>query len=118
VALFDLRVLGFARGPGLGALGGFLLPWAWVGFALTLPSGLALFAAQATELVANPAFQLKLLLLVLAGLNAWLFHRTVMPGMSAQPSESSAPPHARLLAAFSLLFWLAVIACGRLIAYL
>lgn len=113
VAMFDLRLLGAVRGVGVASLAQSLLPWSWVGLAVAVPSGLLMFAAHATELAANPAFQIKLVLLLVAGLNAWLFHRRLMP---RAPLEST--PSARLAAAVSLLTWVGVIACGRLLAYL
>ena len=118
VVLFDLRVLGVARGPGVNAVAGFLLPWAWVGLAVVVPSGGLMFSAHATELAANPAFQLKLALIATAGLNAWLFHRGVFRAAQAWTHAGVPPLRARFAAAASLLLWLGVIACGRLLAYL
>lgn len=117
VALFDLRVLGAARGPAVDALARFMLPWAWVGLAVAAPSGLLMFSAHATEMIENPAFQLKLALLAAAGLNAWLFHRGVFRTVYAWASTTP-PLRARFSAAASLGLWLGVIACGRLLAYL
>jgi hypothetical protein len=118
VALFDLRLLAPARGPGVAALAGYLLPWARVGLALLVPSGLMMFTAHATEMAANPAFQLKLALIAGAGLNAWLFHRGAFRQVHAWEHGPAIAPRARLAAVVSLLLWVGVIACGRLLAYL
>lgn len=118
VALFDLRLLGVARGLGVHALAGYLLPWSWFGVALIVPSGLLMFTAHATEMAANPAFLLKLLLIAAAGLNAWLFHRGVMREVLTWEHSNTTPPRAQLAAGVSLLAWIGVIACGRLLAYL
>lgn len=116
VALFDLRVLGGRRGPAAARLAAELLPWSWVGLALVVPSGLLLFSAQATEWVANPAMPLKLALLGLAAVNAWLFHRRALPALSTD--RTGAASRARVAAAVSLLLWIGVIGCGRMLAYL
>lgn len=115
-AMFDLRLLGVARGLDLNALARFLLPWSRTGLAVVVPSGLLLFSAHATEMIENPAFQLKLALILAAGLNAWWFHRGVMRGAAAWGGVT--PRRARLAAGTSLLLWVGVIACGRLLAYL
>lgn len=115
VAMFDLRVLGFGRDLPVRLLARHLLPWSVGSMLLVLPSGLLLFAAEAPDLAANRVFLLKLALIGAAGLNALAFHGG--PYRSAARWESRAPPRARLHALLSLLLWLAVIACGRLLAY-
>jgi hypothetical protein len=77
-----------------------------------------MFSAHATEWAANPAFRLKLLLIIAAGLNAWAFHRWPFRSVAHWDREVPAPPHARFAAVVSVALWLSVIACGRLLAYL
>jgi hypothetical protein len=115
VAMFDLRLLGFGRGLPVRELARHLLPWSAGSMLLVLPSGLLLFAAEAPDLAINRIFLLKLLLIAAAGLNAAAFHAG--PWRRAERWASSAPPRARAHAALSLLLWLGVIACGRLLAY-
>ena len=115
VAMFDLRVLGFGRDLPVRLLARHLLPWSVGSMLLVLPSGLLLFAAEAPDLAANRVFLLKLALIAVAGLNALAFHGG--PYRAAERWESRAPPRARLHAVLSLILWLAVIACGRLLAY-
>ncbi len=64
----------------------------------------------------SPAFRIKLVLLALAGLNALIFHRTVYRD-AAHWEPSVAPVRARLAGLLSLVFWIAIIAAGRAIAY-
>jgi hypothetical protein len=64
----------------------------------------------------SPAFRIKVVLLILAGLNALIFHRTVYRDV-AKWGPSSVPARARLAGLASLLFWMAIIAAGRAIAY-
>ena len=87
------------------------------GLGLVALSGALMFTAHATEWAENPAFRLKLLLIVAAGLNAWAFHR----GPSARARwdrDLPARPRARVAAGLSIALWLSVITCGRLLAYL
>ncbi len=115
--LFDLRLLGLGRSLPVGALGGHLLGWSRRSLVLVVPSGALLFSAHAVEIWANPAFRLKLVLFAAAGLNALVFHEVTARGMAAWEVGRTAPPAARAAACVSLVCWLGVIACGRLIAY-
>ena len=118
VAAFDLRLLGFARSTSIRALERSLLPWAWIAFLFIVPSGAAMFSAHAVDFASNPAFRVKLLLLLAAGLNALLFHAGVFRSVSAWDQHVPTPRAAKLSAALSLGIWAGVISCGRLIAYL
>jgi hypothetical protein len=118
VAAFDLRLLGFAPFVSVRALERTLLPWAWIALIAIVPSGLAMFAAHATELADNPAFRLKLILLVAAGVNAFILHRGALRSAESWDQYQPAPRAAKVTAALSLGIWLSVISCGRLIAYL
>jgi hypothetical protein len=117
VLLFDLRVLGFARALPVAELGRHLLRWALASLMLVLPAGLLLFSAHPVELANNRVFQLKLLLIALAGLNALVFHLLPYRSVAGWDRDHSAPPLARFGAALSILLWLGVISCGRLLAY-
>lgn len=118
VVLFDLRLLGCAPALPVAALGRHLLRWALASLLLVVPSGLLLFSAHPVELARNPAFLLKLVLLAGAGLNALLFHLLPYRTVAEWDRAAGAPPQARAQASFSILLWLGVISCGRLLAYL
>ena len=118
VVLFDLRVLGFARGLPVQALAHHLLRWGVAALLLIVPAGLLLFSAHPGELARNPAFQWKLALIAAAGLNALAFHVFPYRGVAGWNRELPAPPAARFHAALSILLWVGVITCGRLLAYL
>jgi hypothetical protein len=81
-------------------------------------SGISMFSAHATEWFANPAFWVKLSLIVLAGLNAWAFHRFTFPSVAIWDRGAPAPAAARVSAIASLALWAGVVTCGRLLAYL
>ncbi len=109
LVVFELRVWGVGRAIDARALGRLALPVTAGGFCLAATTGSIMFAAQATELIANQAFLLKMGLLLLAGLNALWFHGR---GALARPGR-----WARVQTAVSLGLWIGVIICGRWIAY-
>lgn len=116
VAMFDLRLLGLGRALPLRALARHLLPWSVAGLLVVVPTGLLLFSTQPQAFIANRAFLIKLALIAAAGLNAALFHWQA--GRHMDGWQAAIPVPARLHAAASLLLWVAVIAAGRMIAYL
>ena len=117
IAVLDLRLLGLSRSLPVRKLAAHVLPWTIGSFALILPSGLAMFVAHAGDLMANPVFALKICLIMAAGTNAAVFHAAVFRSASGWDVDAMPPAAARASAALSLLLWIAVIACGRLLAY-
>ena len=121
IAILDLRLLGFSRRIPVKLLARHVLPWTAASFLLIVPSGFLMFSAHATEFISSPVFVLKMCLILGAGLNAALFHAVVSPSVEVWDSEEMRklppPPSARVSAAVSLLIWMSVIACGRLLAY-
>lgn len=110
LVLMELRVLGFGRALPVVELARLSLVVVCCGFALAAVSGLLMFATQPEELLTNRAFTLKLVLLMLAALNAAWFHvRRSLVRMDAL---------ARGQMAVSTVLWIGAIACGRFIAYL
>jgi hypothetical protein len=119
VAIFDLRLLGFAfKSESVSRMARQLLPFTWVGFAVMFVSGFLLFSAEAADSYANWAFRVKLLLLLLAGLNPLVFHFTIYRSVAAWNQRAVTPLRARLAALFSLTLWAGIICAGRAIAYI
>jgi hypothetical protein len=118
VAVFDLRVLGIAKQISVRALARFLLPWTLASLAVIVPTGLMMFSAHADDLLSNRAFELKMGLLLAAGMNGAYFHTGPYMTVKGWDTNAPAPWVARLSAALSLALWIGVIACGRLLAYL
>jgi hypothetical protein len=110
VLLLELRVFGLGSAIGVVPLARLVLRTALTAFACAAASGALLAASAATEVAANPAFRVKLVLISIAGVNALVFH--------ARGGLREGDSLARLQAAASLLLWLSVIVAGRLIAYL
>lgn len=109
LVLLELRVFGLGAQLPVQPLAQLALRIALTGFALAAGSGLLMFASQPGELLANQAFTLKMVLILVAGCNAAWFHR--------RGSLALRDMQARAQLLFSSLVWLAVIACGRWIAY-
>ena len=117
IAILDLRLLGFARSLPVRKLAAHVLPWSLASFALIVPSGLAMFVAHAGDLIGNPVFAVKISLILLAGANAGILHAGVFRSAGKWDVDVMPPFAARAAAAASLLLWLSVIACGRLLTY-
>ena len=121
IAILDLRLLGFSRSISVKALARHVLPWTAASFLLIVPSGLMMFTAHATDFISSPVFVVKMSLIMAAGINAALFHAITFPSVGVWDAEEMRrlppPPSVRLSAAVSLLIWISVIACGRLLAY-
>ncbi len=114
VLAFDFRLLGLTRAGDVRDLARVLLPWSLAGLVIAVPAGLVLFASDSTALLSNPAFRLKLLLLLLAGSNAVTLHAS---GALRSVGMGGIPLRPKLHAALSVLLWLSIVACGRMIAY-
>jgi hypothetical protein len=118
IVYWDLRLLGMGlRGTAVSEVGRQLLPWTWGGFIVMFISGSLLTWCEAGRLYSNIFFRLKVLFLLLAGLNVLIFHLTVYRGVAAWDRAPVTPLRARVAGAFSLFFWLALIAAGRAIGY-
>lgn len=119
VAVLDLRLLGLImkREP-VSKIARQVLPWTWTGFAVMFSTGLLLSIAEAATNYFNLAFRIKLLLLILVGINPLIFHLTVYRRVDAWDVASVTPLRARAAATSSLLLWSGIIVAGRMIAYL
>ena len=117
IAMLDLRLLGLSRSVPLRRLASHILPWTAASFLLIVPSGLSMFVAHAGDFIASPVFVLKISLILTAGVNAAVFHAGAFRGAAEWDVNRPPPAAARVAAALSLLLWISVIACGRLLAY-
>jgi hypothetical protein len=109
LVLLELRVWGLAPELPIRPLARLALRVTVTGFMLVVFSGLLMFAAQPSELLANRAFLLKLGIVHLAGLNAAWFH--------GRDSLAKSDGLARAQTVLSTGLWLSAIICGRWIAY-
>jgi hypothetical protein len=117
VGVMDLRILGAFPGTRPAHVVYPARRGAMLGLALMALTGLVLFAAEASHVAMNGVFQIKAALIGLGILNALLIAGPALAGLGELPVNASLPARARVAAAISLLIWLSVAACGRLIAY-
>lgn len=117
IAVMDLRMIGAfaATSPGYVLR---MARWAAVvAFAGLMVSGLILFTAEASHVILNRVFQIKLGLIALGLANIVAFEVWVTPKVQNLAPMKPLPKAARPIAIASLSIWFCVAACGRLIAY-
>jgi hypothetical protein len=116
--MLDLRLLGWTmrRAP-VSEVARQLLPWTAAGFVLMVASGALLFYAIPVRTYLNIFFRVKVVMLLLAGLNAWVFHRTVYRKVAEWDLDPVPPRAARAAAGLSLALWAGIVVAGRMIAY-
>ncbi|MBT8146106.1 MAG: hypothetical protein KJN90_04590 [Gammaproteobacteria bacterium] len=116
VGLFDFRMLGIAKGIPITALHK-LIPFGIAGFAMNAGSGAMFLVSAPDQYLYNPAFQVKILMIWLAGLNMLLFYRTTFAEVRLTSADGIPMARARLMGGISLACWTVAIVCGRLITY-
>lgn len=125
VGMFDLRVLGMAKGLPIGPLRR-LLPWGVFGFVLCATTGVIFSTGFQHNLPIHPYdvlridvwLQLKLFFIFLAGINLLAFYLTGMArAVDGLGAGDDAPPLAKVIAGTSLFLWLGVIYFGRLLPW-
>jgi hypothetical protein len=77
-----------------------------------------LFTTQAnSKYCGNGAFQIKLLLILLAGINMAMFHFTVYRSVEKWDTTTATPLWAKLVGSISVLLWAGVVVAGRWIGF-
>ena len=89
----------------------------WVGFSIMIFTGVTLYTAIPVRYTTSIWFRVKMILLVLAAVNAWTFHRHLTQSSSTWDTASIPPRRTRVAAMTSLCLWAAIVVCGRFIAY-
>lgn len=115
---FDLRLLGWVmKDEPVSKVWKQVMPTAFVGFALMFITGLLLFWAEAATAYHSVHFWIKVVLMLLAGINALSFETTAHKNMAAWDLSPVPPMRARMTGAISLILWTAIIVTGRTMAY-
>lgn len=117
-SILDLRLMGMAltKTP-LSDVTKRMFPYMIAGFVVMIVSGALLFYAIPVRSYQSIFFRIKVVLLILAGLNAFVFHSTVFKTVTRWDTDPTPPPRARLAGGASLVLWALIIVSGRLIAY-
>lgn len=114
--IVDLRMAGFIKGFNAAATHQ-LLPLVLVGFGINLITGVLFFFGDPMRYSVNIGFQIKMVLIGVAGANALLYHWKLSPLMASLSNDDPSPPLAKLAAITSLSAWAGVLLFGRLIPY-
>jgi hypothetical protein len=121
VGLIDMRILGVGKGIPIAGLEK-LVPWGVAGFVTNAVTGLMFVAGNPVggpiEYLTNLSFQLKMLLISIAGINLIVFYfMGIARDLEAVDPSSDAARGAKIVASISLVAWFGVIFLGRLIMY-
>ena len=108
IAVIDLRLLGFARSMPARVIHQ-LLPWAWIGFAINLITGILFYFSNPAFYYPNVALRVKMVLILLAGVNALWFQVTVNRDLHNWPEGAGAPNQVKAMACISLGLWVGII---------
>ncbi|HUC29906.1 MAG TPA: DUF6644 family protein [Candidatus Acidoferrum sp.] len=118
ITLFDLRLLDWMKRPErVSELGRRLLPWSWIGFTVQVITGALLFSSEAVKVYGNPAFRLKMLLILVAGVQVLIFHLGFYRKAASWHERSSLPIAVKVAGGLSILLWVGVVTAGRFIGF-
>ena len=94
-----------------------LAPWMLAGFTVMVVSGSLLFYAAPVRTYFNIFFRLKMVFLLMAGVNLAVFHFATSRTIAQWDLDRRPPLRARLAGGVSLALWATIAVCGRMIAY-
>lgn len=118
VLWWDLRLLGFSmRNRPVSQMQANVFKWMMPGFVIMMITGVLLFWCQAAKAYNSIFFRIKVIALILAGINILYFHLKTQKSQSEWDTASIPPTSARMAGLFSILLWAIIIAAGRLMAY-
>jgi hypothetical protein len=118
IAVADLRLLGLAwKSRSVTDVLHDVLPMTWIAYGVALICGSLLFISQATKYIDNSAFQIKMLLMLLAGANMLAFELITFRSVSKWDRGVPVPLAGQLAGAVSLVCWLGILVFGRQIGW-
>ena len=118
VLWWDLRLLGFSmKDKPISQMQANIFKFMMPGFILMMITGVLLFWCQAEKAYNSVFFRIKIIALILAGINILYFHMRTQRSQANWDTAGIPPTNARLAGLFSILLWAIIIAAGRLMAY-
>ena len=117
ILIIDLRLAGFLRQIDISVTQK-LLPWSVIGFGMNFVTGVLFFLGDPARYTANIGFRWKMVLIVVAGLNAVWFAWKINPVIRSWAPNGDTSSLAKAIAFVSLGVWLGVLLLGRLIPYI
>lgn len=119
IVLVDVRLLGWAmRRYTVSEMVNQLRPLKRAGFLLLITCGLLMAGCKAEEYYYNAFFRIKMTLLLLVGVHALIFRRSVYRNTAALDRAPQIPAQAKLAASLSLILWTSLVIAGRGIGYI
>ena len=116
VGVFDLRMLGLGQGISYGGLHK-LVKFGVGGYLLNVTTGVMFLTTAPDQYIYNPAFQTKMLFMLIAGINMLWFYATTSNKVKGTEAALAVSSRAKIIALVSLISWGVIIVCGRLITY-
>ena len=118
ILMVDLRLLGVtALRYAASRMTRELIPWTWGALVLAVVTGAGMFMTRAATYIEHPPFQIKLVLILLAGVNMALFQFRTFRNIDDWDTVAVTPVAARVAGASSLLLWAGVVLAGRWIGH-
>lgn len=118
IAMMDLRLLGLvSKNTPVTAVSRETLPFTWTAFVLALITGSLLFVSKASYYMVNPYFLTKMGLIALAGINMAVLHTGAWKTVTNWDVGNAIPTSVKVAAGLSLVFWILVLFCGRVIGF-
>jgi hypothetical protein len=119
ILMVDLRLLGLAaRRYSVRRVVREVVPWTYAASLFSVATGVGLFITRAGHYAGNRAFQIKMVLLVFAGLNMVVFHLITAGGIERSDEAGAITTASRVAGACSLLLWIGILLAGRWIGHL
>jgi uncharacterized protein DUF6644 len=118
ILMISLRLLGWMRADEpLASVWSRFAPFLWGGLAVMAITGLVLVVAEPVREFMTLSFRLKMVLLAVCVASAALFGSVARRAALVAGKSSGVSTGVRVAAAATLLLWIAIIFCGRAIAY-
>jgi len=118
IAVMDMRMIGLAsRGRAMTEVSRDTLTLTWTAFVVAAITGTLLFCSKAGSYMVNPWFLSKMSLMAVAGLNMFIFHFFPWKNVKNFDTARVIPGNVRLAGFISLLLWITIICCGRMIGF-
>ena len=119
ILMVDLRLLGLAgRVHPVSRITREIVPWTYGACAVSVLAGAGMFISRANHYAGNRAFQVKMVLLALAGINMAVFHLATSRGIVRWDTAETTPLTSKFAGACSLLLWMGIMLAGRWIGHL
>lgn len=119
ILMLDLRLIGRASvSHRISRIVAEIVPWTLAAAVLAVLTGVPLFATRATHYAHNIAFQIKIGLLVLAGLNMMWFHLRTARTIASWDTSPKPISAARFAGMCSVFMWIGIMLSGRWVGHL